>query len=77
MPQHWEPIPLYTYIIELLEKKKGASTDDDLYKTLKERFGEIDSRTFNKALMKLEVSGLIRVSSLSKNMRNIELTPQT
>lgn len=77
MPQNWDPIPLHTYIVELLEKKKGASIDDELYKSLKEKFDDLDPRTFNKTLMKLEIGGIIRVSSLAKNTRRVELVSKT
>ena len=73
MPQNWDPIPLHTYIVELLERKKSSLTDEELYTMLKERFDSVDPKTFNKTLMKLEISGIIRVSSLMKNTRNVEL----
>jgi Fe2+ or Zn2+ uptake regulation protein len=77
LPKNWDPIPIHTYIVELLEKKKGASTDDELYKMLKEKFDDLELRTFNKTLMKLEVGGIIRVSSLAKKTRNVELMSKT
>ncbi|MFQ6075270.1 MAG: transcriptional repressor [Candidatus Bathyarchaeia archaeon] len=72
MPRLWDPTPLHTTIVELLEKK-GSSTDSNLYKELKVYHEELSSRTFNKTLMKLEIRGIIRVTSLTKNQRRVEL----
>lgn len=65
--------PVYTAIIELLEKKKGALTDVELLKALKESYGDLNLGSFYKALMKLEIEGLIHVSSLPKTKKSIEL----
>lgn len=65
--------PVYTAIIELLERKQGASTDSELLKALKDMYGDLSLNEFNKALMKLEIGGLIHVSSLTKTKRRVEL----
>lgn len=77
LQQNWEIIPLHTYIVELLEKNKGTYTDDELFKALKEKNNDLSMRTFNKTLMNLEVSGLVRVTYLTKKKRNIELIANT
>ena len=77
LQQNWEIIPLHTYIAELLEKNKGTYTDDELFKVLKEKNNDLSMRTFNKTLMNLEVSGLVRVTYLTKKKRNIELIANT
>lgn len=68
----WSPRPLHLAIVELL-RKEGTLTDAELLKDLKDSFGELSSRELNKALMKLEISGLIRVSRLMKGKRSVEL----
>jgi len=73
MSQPWGARPVYTAIIELLEKKKGALTDAELLKALKEMYGDLSLSAFHKALMKLEIEGLIHVSSLPKTKKRIEL----
>lgn len=73
MSQPWGARPVYTAIIELLEKKKGSLTDVELFKALKDMYGDLSLSAFNKALMKLEVEGLIHVSSLTKTKKNVEL----
>jgi DNA-binding PadR family transcriptional regulator len=50
--------------------------DGELYKALLEAYGEICPSDLNKALMKLEVDGLIRVYTLTRNKRRVELVEE-
>ena len=59
-------------IVEIVEKK-GPLTDLDLLKELKTSFGEVSFRELNRNLMKLELGGVLRVSRLMKNKRQVEL----
>jgi hypothetical protein len=68
----WRPYPLDLTIVEVLEKK-GTMTDTELFNLLRERRGELGFVDFNKTLMKMEVAGLIYVSSLTKGKRRVEL----
>jgi DNA-binding PadR family transcriptional regulator len=68
--------PVWFIIVELLEKK-GAMNDDELFRALKETYGDLSLSSFNKALIKLEIEGLIRVTSLTKSKKNIELIPKS
>ncbi|MGQ9543055.1 MAG: hypothetical protein ACUVTM_03035 [Candidatus Bathyarchaeia archaeon] len=54
-------------------QKKGAMPDTDLHKELKDYFGDISFREVNRILMKLELTGIVRVSRLLKNKRRVEL----
>ena len=65
--------PLHTTIIELLQKKRGATIDVELYDALKKKNKDLSFRQLNKTLMKLEIEGIIHVASLTKNKRHIEL----
>src|SRR6266700_453486 len=69
---NWSPRPMSLAIIEIVEKK-GPLTDLDLHKELKASFGEVSFRELNKNLMKLELGGVLRVSRLMKNKRQVEL----
>jgi len=69
----WSPRPLSLAIVEVLEKK-GAMTDIDLHKELKDDFGEVSFRELNRDLMKLELGGVIWVSRLMRGKRQVELT---
>jgi hypothetical protein len=68
----WRPRPLDLTIVEVLEKK-GAMIDTELFNLLREARGELGFVDFNKTLMKMEVAGLIYVSSLTKGKRRVEL----
>ncbi len=74
MPQikTWKTRPDYFVLIEILTKK-GDMTDDDLYAQLKDNFDDLGFKDFNDLLLKLEVSGKIRTSSMARGKRRIEL----
>jgi hypothetical protein len=61
----WRPHPLDLSIVEFLEKK-GALTDTELFDLLRETREELGFGDLNKTFMKMEVAGLIYVSSLTK-----------
>lgn len=77
MSRMWDARPLHTTIIEELTRKKGSSTDSELFDEVKEFHKEISFREFNSTLMRLEIFGLITVSNMTKNLRRVELTEKT
>jgi hypothetical protein len=68
----WYPHPLYTVIVELL-KRKGPSTDAELYDMIKEIQGDVGFNVLNKELMRLEIEGVVHVSALARGKRRVEL----
>jgi hypothetical protein len=74
MPQIkvWKTRPDYFFILEVLTKK-GDMTDDELFSQLKGEFEDLGFKDFNEVLLKLEVSGKIRTSSMARGKRRIEL----
>jgi len=68
----WKIQPLYATIIEILEKK-GSLTDMELFEALKAFHRDAGFDDLNKTLMKMEITGLISVSSLTKGKRLVEL----
>ena len=68
----WKPHPLYTTIVEILERK-GPLTDVELYDIVKERYEGIGFGNLNKTLMRMEIEGKIHVSALTKGKRRVEL----
>jgi hypothetical protein len=68
----WKPHPLYTTIVEILERK-GPLTDVELYDLIKETHGEAGFGDLNKTLMRLEIQGKVNVSTLTKGKRRVEL----
>jgi len=73
MSRMWDARPLHTTIVEELTRKKGASTDLELFDEVKEFHREIGFRKFNSVLMRLEIIGKITVSNMTKNLRRVEL----
>lgn len=73
MSKLWAVQPLHTSIVEILLKKRGSSTDTDLLSSLKKSYGELSLRELNKTLMRLEIDGIIHVSTLTKNKKHVEL----
>ena len=68
----WKTRPDFFVVLEILNKK-GDMTDDDLFSQLKEEFDDLGFKDFNEILMRLEVSGKIRTTSMSRGKRRIEL----
>jgi hypothetical protein len=68
----WKIRPAYFVVLEILTKK-GDMMDDDLFSQLKEEFDDLGYKDFNDILMKMEVSGKIRTTSMSRGKRRIEL----
>ena len=77
MPQTkiWKTRPAYFFLLEVLTKK-GDLTDDDLFDNLKNEYEDLGFKDFNDLLLKLEISGKIRSSSMSRGKRRIELVKQ-
>ena len=68
----WKTRPAYFVLLEILGKK-GDMVDEDLFSAVQKEFGDLGYRDFNELLMRLEVSGKIRSSSMSRGKRRIEL----
>jgi hypothetical protein len=72
MPKAKEALPLHTVAVEILEKKESMS-DDDLFDAMRDRFPNLSRSDLNALLFKLEIEGIIRVPSLTKSKRQVEL----
>jgi len=68
----WKSRPLDLSIVETLEKK-GPMTDTELLDLLKEDYSDLGFGMLNQILLKMEVSGKVYVSSLTKGKRRVEL----
>jgi hypothetical protein len=68
----WKTRPAYFVLLEILGKK-GAMADVDLFDALKEEFDDLGFKDFNEMLMRLEVSGKIRMMSMTRGKRRVEL----
>jgi hypothetical protein len=74
MPQIkvWKTRPTYFVALEILQKK-GDMSDDDLFNQIKSEFEDLGYKDFNDLLLKLEVSGKVRTSSMARGKRRVEL----
>ena len=68
----WKTRPAFFVVLEILNKK-GDMNDDDLFSQLREEFDDLGYKDFNDILIRLEVSGKIRTTSLSRGKRRVEL----
>ncbi|MBS7288067.1 MAG: hypothetical protein KIH01_04820 [Candidatus Freyarchaeota archaeon] len=66
-------IPIKNAILSILKKRQGLIIDRDLFTILQKMFDEISLKDMNRALMQLEIEGLIHVSQIAKNKRSVEL----
>ncbi|MHA2054888.1 MAG: hypothetical protein ACW99F_14975 [Candidatus Hodarchaeales archaeon] len=69
---YWRPFPLTFSIMNIVERREGIILEDDLVRLLESDVGNISERELNRALMKLEIEGLIHVQSIKKNQRVIK-----
>ncbi len=64
-------IPIRNHILEIIRRKESL-TDKELIKILKKDEVEITESEFNKVLLDLEIMGLISVSWVTKENRQVE-----
>jgi len=73
----WGPRPLQLLVLDVITRK-GAMTDDELLREIRNGKGDLSFRELNRILLKLEVTGIVRVSRQTKGKRRVELAePQT
>lgn len=68
----WKTRPAYYVLMEILAKK-GDMQETDLYNAVHDEFEDLGYKDFNDLLLKLEVAGKIRTTSLSRGKKRIEL----
>jgi len=68
----WNSRPMNLAVVETLQKK-GPTADVELLSELKDSYGDLSFRELNKILLKLEITGIVRVTRLMKGKRRIEL----
>lgn len=68
----WKTHPAYYVLLEILEKK-SAMTDAELFEALNEEFKDLGFKDFNELLMRLEIGGKIRTTSMARGKRRVEL----
>ncbi len=68
----WKIQPIYATVMEILQKK-NSMTDSELLEFLRAFDKDIGLSELNATLMKMEVTGLITVSSLTRGKRLVDL----
>ncbi|MEM2904229.1 MAG: hypothetical protein QW587_00630 [Candidatus Bathyarchaeia archaeon] len=66
-------LPIHTLIVESLLRRQGNATDEELFEELRKEDEGFSVEQLRAALFKLEVEGIVRVTSLAKNRKRVEL----
>ncbi len=69
----WKTQPAYSALLDLL-RKKGPLTDAELFEAVTDEYEDLGFKDFNELLMRLEISGKIRLTSMSRGKKRVELT---
>jgi hypothetical protein len=70
----WKIRPPSFTLLTIL-RKKGSMTDTELFEVLTDEFKDLGFKDFTELLMRLEVRGKIRTTSLVRGKKRIELIP--
>jgi hypothetical protein len=68
----WKTRPAYFVMLETL-KKKGDMPENDLFNALQNECEDLGYKDFVDLLLRLEIAGKIRTTSLSRGKKRIEL----
>jgi hypothetical protein len=68
----WKTRPAYFVLLETL-RKKGDMQETDLFNALLGEFDDLGYKDFMELLLKLEVAGKVRTTSMSRGRKRIEL----
>jgi hypothetical protein len=68
----WKTRPAQLVILETL-RKKGDLPETDLFNAMQAEFDDLGYKDFVEMLLKLEVAGKIRTTSLSRGKKRVEL----
>jgi len=68
----WKTHPTHYVLLEIL-KKKGSMTNVELFNALTEELKDLGFKDFNELLMRLEIGGKIRTTSMARGKKRIEL----
>ncbi|MDI9620115.1 MAG: hypothetical protein QFX33_04855 [Candidatus Nezhaarchaeota archaeon] len=57
----------------MLRQRKGAAKDEEIFRMVKMVYKDLMPKEFYKAVMRLELKGMINVSSISKSVKSLRL----
>jgi len=69
----WKTHPACFVLLEILQKKGGSMNDAELLEALTEQYEDLGFKDYNEILMRLEIGGKIRTTSISRGKRRVEL----
>ena len=70
---YWNLVPLKNAILSAIAKRQGILLDNELFTMLQKNFKDLSYTKLNKALMALEIEGVLHVSQITKTKRRIEV----
>ncbi len=68
----WKTRPTYYALLETL-RKKGDMPESDLFSALQGEFEDMGYKDFTELLLRLEVAGKIRTTSMARGKKRVEL----
>ncbi len=68
----WKTRPAHYVLIEILTKK-GDMQENDLFNALQDEYEDLGYKDFNDLLLRMEVAGKIRTTSMSRGKKRVEL----
>jgi hypothetical protein len=68
----WKTRPAAFVLLQVLAKK-GDMSETDLFNAIHDEFEDLGYKDFNDLLLKLEVAGKIRTTSLARGRKRVEL----
>lgn len=71
--RYWDLVPLKNAILNAIAKRQGILLDNELFTMLQKDFKDLSYTKLNKALMALEIEGVLHVSQITKTKRRIEV----
>ncbi|MFX1485690.1 MAG: hypothetical protein ACFFBS_01040 [Promethearchaeota archaeon] len=71
--RYWDLVPLRNAILNAIAKRQGILLDNELFTMLQKDFKDLSYTKLNKALMALEIEGVVHVSQITKTKRRIEV----
>jgi hypothetical protein len=68
----WRSRPLHALIVDALKRRGGTAKDKDLFEAIRAEH-DVSYAEFLKALMTLELRGVVSVSTMREDLRKVSL----
>ena len=67
----WKTNPVYFVLLGIIKKKRSI-LDSELFEELNNEFKDLGFKDFNEVLMRVEISGKIKISHMTRGKRRVE-----